>query len=129
ARGPRVRRNAIRFMIVLGIETSSPTGGIALMDEQRLLACQTITSSRAHSRLILPTVQAMLRELDLAVGAIDVVAASHGPGSFTGVRVGLTLAKGLCESGTPRLVTVSTLEALAWRAYAGEDVEYVAPLL
>src|SRR5690606_10819788 len=58
-----------------------------------------------------------------------VVAVSHGPGSFTGVRVGMALAKGLCESGQPKLITVSTLEALAWRAYSGEPVEYVLPLL
>lgn len=116
-------------MIVLGIETCSPSGGVALFDGTRLLGVQTIHSSRAHSRLILPAIRQMLDECDLAPDGIDVVAVSAGPGSFTGVRVGLTLGKALCQPGHPRLVLVSTLEALAWRAFAGEEVDCVVPLL
>lgn len=117
------------MMRVLGIETASPSGGVALMDEQRLLAVQTIFSSRAHSRLLLPAIETMLAELKLTVGDIDAVAVSRGPGSFTGVRVGMAVAKALCEPGRPRLVLVSTLEALAWRSWGGEAVDGVLPLL
>jgi len=116
-------------MIVLGIETCSPSGGAALFDGDCLLGSQGICSSRAHSRLIMPTVKGMLDELGLTVGAIGAVAVSAGPGSFTGVRVGMTLGKALCEAGRPRLVLVSTLEALALRAWSGEDVDAVVPLL
>lgn len=116
-------------MIVLGIETCSPSGGVALFDGDCLLGSQTICSARAHSRLIMPAVETMLRELGKGVGDVHAVAVSAGPGSFTGVRVGMALGKALCEPGTPRLVLVSTLEALAFRAWAGEAVDSVVPLL
>lgn len=99
------------------------------MDDERLLGAQTICSSRAHSRLILPAIELMLGELKKNIEDVDVVAVSRGPGSFTGVRVGMALAKGICAPGHPKLVTVSALEALAHRAYGGEAVEYILPLL
>ncbi len=116
-------------MIVLGIETCSPSGGAALFDGDRILASQSVQSSRAHSRLILPAVQRMLEEFDIRPADLGAVAVSRGPGSFTGVRVGLTLGKSICETGAPPLVLVSTLHALACRAYGGEDVACVVPLL
>ncbi len=116
-------------MIVLGIETCSPSGGVAFFDGERILASQTINSSRAHSRMILPAVELAMGELGMEFADLGAVAVSRGPGSFTGVRVGMTLGKALCESGTPPLVLVSPLAALAHRAFAGEAVEAVAPML
>lgn len=113
-------------MIVLGIETSTPSGGAALLRGDELLAVQSIRSSKAHSRLLLPSVDAILRELGLVITDVDVVAVAAGPGSFTGVRVGLSIGKALCEGdGGPRLVLVPTLDALAVGAYGGEPVDMV----
>ena len=103
-------------MIVVGLETSSPTGGVALMIDGVLVGSMTVTSPRGISRLILPALQSLLAEASLTMDRVDVVATTVGPGAFTGVRVGLSIAKGLCASGSPKLVTMSTLEALAWRA-------------
>ncbi len=116
-------------MIVLGIETCSPSGGAALFDGDRVLAAQSVQSSRAHSRLILPAIRRMLGEFSIRPADLGAVAVSQGPGSFTGVRVGLTLGKALCENGSPPLVLVSTLHALALRSYSGEQVDCVVPLL
>lgn len=116
-------------MIVLGIETSTPSGGVALLEDERLLACQAIRSAKAHSRLLLPATSTLLRELNLTLDQVDAVAVSSGPGSFTGVRVAMSVGKALCETGRPRLVLVPTLDALACRAWAGEPVNYVMPLL
>ena len=121
-------------MIVLALETCSPAGGVALLDAreadaERFLGAQTITSARAHSRMILPAVETLLAESGLTIEDVDVVAASAGPGTFTGVRVGLTLAKAFCEPGRPRLVLVSTLEALAHRACPEAEGTVVVPLL
>ncbi|MDK2972454.1 MAG: tRNA threonylcarbamoyladenosine biosynthesis protein TsaB [Candidatus Sumerlaeota bacterium] len=116
-------------MNLLAIETSTPTGGVALVADGQLLGSMTITSQRGHSRLILPAMETLMKEAGIGPGDLDVVAATRGPGAFTGVRVGLSLAKGLCLSGTPRLLTVSTLEALAHRAWCGEQTDYVLPLL
>ncbi|MCB2156457.1 tRNA (adenosine(37)-N6)-threonylcarbamoyltransferase complex dimerization subunit type 1 TsaB [bacterium] len=115
-------------MLVLGIETATPSGGIALLEDDTLLAQQTIRSSRAHSRLIVPTLRQMLKELRRSIDDIDIVAVGAGPGSFTGVRVGMSIAKGLCEGGRPQLVAVSSLEALALRAWDGGP-GCVVPLL
>jgi tRNA threonylcarbamoyladenosine biosynthesis protein TsaB len=116
-------------MLVLALETSTPTGGVALLEDDRLLGALTLTSARGHSRHLLPFVELLLRESARALDEVNVVACACGPGSFTGVRVGLSVAKGLCLTGHPRLVTVSTLHALALRAYGGESVEWVAPML
>lgn len=115
-------------MLVLGIETATPSGGIALLEDGVLLGLQVIRSSRAHSRLIVPTLRQMLRELRLSIEDLDVVAVGAGPGSFTGVRVGMSIGKGLCESGRPKVVAVSSLEALAMRAWDGGQ-GCVVPLL
>jgi len=121
-------------MLILGLETCTPSGGMALLDQPeegpgRILAASGVVSGRAQSRLLAKSVDGSLRELGLAVGDVDVVAVSNGPGSFTGVRVGLALAKGLCVlPGGPRLVTMSSLEALAWQAYGGEDVDAVVAM-
>jgi tRNA threonylcarbamoyladenosine biosynthesis protein TsaB len=73
--------------------------------------------------------ETLMKESGIGPGDLDAVAVTRGPGAFTGVRVGLSLAKGLCLTGTPRLLTVSTLDALAHRAWCGEQTDYVLPLL
>ncbi len=118
-------------MIILGLETCTPSGGMALMEFGedgcgRVLAAEVMLSGRAQSRLLGEAIQSALAELGMRMEQVDVVAVSNGPGSFTGVRVGLSLAKGLCIlSGGPRMVCVSSLEALVCHAYGGEDVEAV----
>lgn len=117
-------------MIVLGIETASPSGGVALIDGDRLLGSMTITNSQAHSRLILPSIDQILTESKLTLADVDAVAVSKGPGSFTGVRVGMTLGKALCHGeNKPKLVLVSTLEALAYRALDVGPFDVVVPML
>ncbi len=121
-------------MLILGLETCTPSGGMAVLERAedgtgRVLASVMVVSGKAQSRLLAASVADMLKELGLAVDALDVVAVSHGPGSFTGVRVGLSLAKGLClPPGGPRLVTLSSLQALAWQAFSGEDVSAVVAM-
>lgn len=118
-------------MIVLGLETCTPSGGMALMEIGedgcgRVLAAEVMLSGRAQSRLLGEAIQSALAELGMRMDQVDVVAVSNGPGSFTGVRVGLSLAKGLCIlPGGPRMVCVSSLEALVSHAFGGEDVEAV----
>lgn len=113
-------------MIVLGIETCTPAGGVALVDGPRLLGVERTTDSKAHSREILPAAMRLLEGAGLRWEDLDAVAASAGPGSFTGVRVGLSIAKALCLAGAPRLVLVSSLEALAFHARPAADGACVA---
>src|SRR5690606_16814541 len=105
-------------VIILGLETCTPSGGMALMEFGgdgcgRVLAAEVMLAGRAQSGLLGEAIQAALAELGMRMEQVGVVAVSNGPGSFTGVRVGLSLAKGLCIlSGGPRMVCVSSLEAL-----------------
>ena len=116
-------------MRLLAFETSTPTGGVALLEDGSVTGQMTLAGSRVHSREGLRLAERLLANSNLAWKDLDAVAASHGPGSFTGVRVGLTLIKGLAWSLKIKCVTVSSLEALALHAYSGESVDAVVPLL
>lgn len=107
-------------MNLIAFETATPSGGVALLRDGRLAACSLIGAQRAHSRLCLDLANRMLATEGLAWKDVDVLAASHGPGSFTGVRVALTLAKSLAFALAKPLVTVGSLDALALNAVDGD---------
>jgi tRNA threonylcarbamoyladenosine biosynthesis protein TsaB len=100
-------------MLFLGIDTSSTAGTVAVTSPDKVLAEWTLEVDRTHARRLLPHIQWMLRESGLCFGDIQGIAVTLGPGSFTGVRIGMTTAKTLAlVSGKP-LVGIPTLEVLA----------------
>lgn len=101
-------------MKVLGIETSTLLGGVALVEDDLLVAESRINVAVAHSERLMGEIAHVLRHARLAPDAVDAIAVSIGPGSFTGLRVGLSTAKGLAYGTGKPLVAVPTLEALAW---------------
>src|SRR2546426_11182810 len=80
-------------MRVLAIETATPAQSVALLDEDRLLAEASYDAKGSRGGLLLPTVDHVLRKAGVAAKDLDAVAGSLGPGSFTGVRVGLGTAQ------------------------------------
>src|SRR5438445_3979806 len=100
-------------MRMLAIETATPTQSVALLDDDRLLAEESYDAKGSRGGLLLPTVDHVLRKAGVAAKDLDAVAVSIGPGSFTGLRVGLATAKGLALGTGATVVGVSTLEALA----------------
>lgn len=100
-------------MKILAIETSTLAGGVALMDHNRLIAEYRLDVVVHHSERILSAINHLLLESDTEIKALDAIAISAGPGSFTGLRVGLSTAKGLAIGGEKALILVPTLEALA----------------
>ena len=97
-------------MRVLAIETSSARGSVALLDDDNLVAETSLGEGSRHGRELVPCVDELLRGDPRGV---DLVAVSVGPGSYTGLRVGITFAKTFAvESGTP-VVTVSSLDVIA----------------
>ncbi len=100
-------------MKVLAIETSTLAGGVALMDEKRLIAEYRLDVVVHHSERILSAIDLLLKESGTTVAELDAIAVSVGPGSFTGLRVGLATAKGLAIGRGKPLVLVPTLEAFA----------------
>lgn len=121
-------------MFVLGIETTTPLGSVALLEVAdsgagRLIGSFAASAPKAHSRLILAAVQSLLAEHQIAIDQLDAVAVSQGPGAFTGTRVGISVAKALCLTGTPRLVAVPTLTAYAHQLADGTGSMPVLPIL
>lgn len=99
-------------MTVLGIDTSGKTASCAVMRDGLLLGQETVYTKLTHSQVILPFVQRLLKDVSLTVADIDLIAVAAGPGSYTGLRIGIAMVKGLCFGGK-RCIGVSTLEALA----------------
>lgn len=116
-------------MNLIAFETATPTGGAALLKDGLLAGEMSITNPQAHSRLCLALAEQLLKQSGMAWKDLDAVATSCGPGSFTGLRVGLSLAKSLAWSLELRTIAVPTLQALAHHCYAGEPVQFVVPLL
>jgi tRNA threonylcarbamoyladenosine biosynthesis protein TsaB len=114
-------------MRLLAIETATPAQSVALVEDARLLAELSYEAKGNRGGVLLPTVDQVLKTAGVAAGDLDVVAVSVGPGSFTGLRVGLATAKGLALGAGARLVGVSTLEALA-EGYASADATICALL-
>jgi tRNA threonylcarbamoyladenosine biosynthesis protein TsaB len=100
-------------MKILSIETATLAGGVALMEEAGLIAEYRLHVEVRHSERLLSAIDRLLSDSGTAAADLDAIAISIGPGSFTGLRVGLSTAKGLAMGSRKPLVTVPTLEAMA----------------
>jgi tRNA threonylcarbamoyladenosine biosynthesis protein TsaB len=110
-------------MLVLGVETSTMQGGTALVGDDGLRSEYTLNVEATHSERLLPTIDRMLRDAGVGLDALSGLAVSIGPGSFTGLRIGLSTVKGLAYATGLPVVGVPTLEALACTvAFAREQV-------
>lgn len=101
-------------MKVLAVETATSWHSVALLDDGRVLARHDQDATGVHGALLLPTIDRLLTETGLRLGGLDGLACSIGPGSFTGIRVGLSTCLGLRAATDLPLVVVPTLEAMAW---------------
>ncbi len=101
-------------MKILALETSTMLGGVAIADENGLIAEIRLNVKTTHSERMMTAIDWALKQSGVTLDAIDAVAAASGPGSFTGLRIGLATAKGLCYAAGKPLVLIPTLEALAW---------------
>ena len=103
-------------MKLLAFESSAKAAGTALLSDGCLLAEYMQNSGQTHSRTLMELAKNMLSGCDLTPQDIDAVAVAAGPGSFTGVRIGMACAKGFAWGRQLPLYGVSTLEAMAWQA-------------
>lgn len=114
-------------MKILLLDTSGPVCGVAVASDGDLVYESWMNNKMTHSQKIMPMVDAALRMLDLDITEIDAYAAVTGPGSFTGVRIGVATVKGLAEARQKPCVEVDALEALARNA--GAFTGTVCPIL
>lgn len=101
---------------LLCIETATPVCSIALFENDRLLGLKESNERNSHAELVTVFIGELLLENNLHPEDLSVVAVSQGPGSYTGLRIGVSVAKGLCYAKDIPLISVPTLQSLAWGA-------------
>lgn len=101
-------------MLILALESSAKAASAALMEDESLIAQYSQCCGLTHSRTLLPMVEDMLKNTEKKIADVDLIAVAHGPGSFTGIRIGVSTVKGLAWASDKKCVGVSTLEAMAW---------------
>jgi tRNA threonylcarbamoyladenosine biosynthesis protein TsaB len=100
-------------MKILAVDTSTLAGSIALLEDESLLAEITVEHTRKHTERLIPSIHYILEQMELEPASIEALAVGLGPGSFTGLRIGLSTMKGMALSLGIPLLGVSSLEALA----------------
>ncbi len=101
-------------MRILAVDTSAVCASVAVTEDGKILSESSINASLTHSRTLMPMIDSVLKNGEIDLDSIDLFSCSVGPGSFTGVRIGVAAVKGLCDALNKKCVPVSTLEALAF---------------
>lgn len=101
-------------MRILAVDTSSTVASAAIVDDNKLVCECVLNNKLTHSQTLMPMIDEVLKKSELKPCDIDVFAVSEGPGSFTGLRIGVTTIKGLAHAVNKPVCGVNTLEALAY---------------
>lgn len=101
-------------MVILGIESSAPSASAAVVKDGKLLSEMFLNVGLTHSVTLMPLIRQAVEGAGITVNDIDTVAVTNGPGSFTGVRIGVSTAKGIAQPNNINCIPVSTLEAIAY---------------
>ena len=110
-------RGQRRDMQLLAIETATDICSVAYVQNDAILSEVNIYESRRHAELLAPAIEEQSKRHDFQFSELDAVAVSIGPGSFTGLRIGLSIAKGLIFGTDIQLIAVPTLLASAWEVH------------
>lgn len=105
--------------LILGIETGTDICSVSLSRGDRLIALRESDNGQDHARKLASYIDEILRTNDCAPEELDAIAVGKGPGSYTGLRIGVSTAKGMCYGLEIPLIAVGSMEALAW--VAAED--------
>ncbi len=106
--------------LILSIETATPVCSVALAKDNEVIALKESTKKNSHSEIVTVFIDELLKENKFSFSDLNAVAVSKGPGSYTGLRIGVSTAKGLCYALDIPLIAVNTLQALAF----GTSQEY-----
>lgn len=112
-------------MFVLAIDTSNTTLSVALVENNEILIEVVEATKNDHSKRLMPTIEALFKKVNRTPKELDLIAVAEGPGSYTGVRIGVTVAKTLAWTLNKPLVGVSSLEILARNI---KEDAYIIPL-
>ena len=106
-------------MKILALESSAVSASVALTEDEKLIAQSFQNCGLTHSRTLLPMAESLLQNCGLTLDAVDAIAVAHGPGSFTGVRIGVATVKGLAlGADKPCIGCIHAERDGAWRTRA-----------
>ena len=114
-------------MKVLGIESSGIVASVAIVEDNMLLGEYTINHKRTHSRTLMPMLDELKKNIELDLESLDAIAVAAGPGSYTGLRISSSTAKGLGMVLNIPIVSVPTIDALAYNLWGSGD--YICPIM
>lgn len=114
-------------MFVLGIDTATRVAGTAVAGDDRLICERLIHNLQTHSQNIIPMISQVMNDAGLKPADLHGIAVTGGPGSFTGLRIGMSAAKAMGLALNLPVISVSTLKALAWNLYRAEGM--ICPIL
>ena len=109
-------------MKILAVDTSATAASVAVAEENKLIGEFSINTALTHSQTLMPMVDELLKNTGLSVNDIEAVAVNAGPGSFTGVRIGVAAIKGIAFPKNLSCVSVSTLESMAYNMLGNDCI-------
>lgn len=101
-------------MTILAIDSSAKAASVCIANEEKIIGEFFINTSLTHSQTLMPMTEQLLKNTEMTIDEVDAIAVNAGPGSFTGVRIGVAAAKGLAFPKNLPCVSVSTLESMAY---------------
>ncbi len=101
-------------MKILAIETSCDIASVSVLEDNHLILELKETAIKTHSETLMPLIDKILKKCKLSLDSIDLFAVDNGPGSFTGIRIGLSTIKAFCDAKNKPCIAVSSLEALSY---------------
>ena len=109
-------------MKILAVDTSATAASVAVAEENKLIGEFSINTALTHSQTLIPMMNELLKNIGLSVNDIDAVAVNAGPGSFTGVRIGVAAVKGIAFPNNLPCVSISTLESMAYNMLGNDCI-------
>ena len=109
-------------MKILGLDSSGLVASVAVVEDDVLLGEFTVNYKKTHSQTLLPMLDELAKMIELDLDTLDAIAIAAGPGSFTGLRIGSATAKGLGLALDKPLISVPTVDALAYNLYGHRDI-------
>ena len=114
-------------MKILSIESASVSASCAVSEDENILGEYTLRHKKTHSEKLMPLIEDLMQELGLKLNDIDLIAVSKGPGSYTGLRIGASIAKSLAFATGVKIVGVPTMKSLAANVY--DDDKLIVPIM
>lgn len=115
-------------MKILSVETSSEVCSVAILEDKKVLKELSIENENTHSQNLMPLISQLLNETKLTLNNIDVFACDKGPGSFTGIRIGISTLKAFRDITSKPIIGVSSLKALAYNIKS-DDADYICSII